>query len=223
MQTLKTSALFDLSHTAAHSLLAETEVPWQVLPKITEWILAAGAALPAEEYEKRGENIWVSRHAKIAPTAFIGGPAIIMEGAELRHCAFVRGSALIGRGATLGNSCEVKNAILFDGAEVPHFNYIGDSVLGYRAHFGAGSVTSNIKSDRKNIVIHTGTDEIETGMRKIGALVGDFVEIGCNAVLCPGTVIGKNTVVYPLVRVRGVIPENSIVKAPDILVPKEAR
>ena len=220
---IRTKDLFDLSCTAAAPLLNDTEYPWQALPRITEFILTLGSTLSSDEYEQRGENIWVSRKAKIAPTAYIGGPAIIMEGAELRHCAFVRGSALIGKGATLGNSCEVKNAILFDGAEVPHFNYIGDSVLGHRAHFGAGSITSNIKSDRRNIIIHTESERMETGMRKIGALVGDFVEVGCNAVLCPGTVVGRNSVIYPLVRVRGVIPENSIVKAPDIIVPKEAR
>jgi len=220
---LKTSELFDLTKTAAADLLKTTEYPWEALPKIKEFVLRLGSTLNLDEYEKRGEDVWISKEATVAPTAYICGPAIIMEGAEIRHCAYVRGSAIIGRGAVLGNSCEVKNAIIFDGAQVPHFNYIGDSVLGYKAHFGAGSITSNIKSDRTNIVIRSAEGVTETGMRKIGALVGDNVEIGCNAVLCPGTVIGKNSTVYPLVRVRGVIPANSICKDNGIVVKKLSR
>ena len=217
---IKTKELYDLSHTAAAPLLENTEYAWEALAGIKAFILELGATLSPELYEKRGENVWVAKSATVAPTALINGPCIIMEDAEVRHCAFVRGSAIIGKGALLGNSCEIKNAILFDGAQVPHFNYIGDSIVGYKSHFGAGSITSNIKSDKTNIVIRTADGSIETGLRKIGGIVGDNVEIGCNAVLCPGTVIGKNSNVYPLVRVRGVIPANSICKDAGVVVIK---
>ncbi len=208
----KTKELFDLTKTAAAPLLEAAEYPWEALAGLKDFILALGASLSDAEYEKRGEDVWVSRSASVAPTAFLGGPCIVMEGAEVRHCAFIRSAAIVGRGAVLGNSCEMKNAVLFDGAQVPHFNYVGDSFLGYKAHLGAGAITSNIKSDRKNIVVRDGDERIETGLRKIGAMVGDLVEVGCNSVLCPGSVIGRNTTVYPLCRVRGVIPANSICK-----------
>ena len=217
---IKTKDLYDLSHTAAAPLLEKCEYPWEALSGIKAFILELGGTLDPELYEKRGENVWIAKSATVAPTALINGPCIIMENAEVRHCAFVRGSAIIGNGALLGNSCEIKNAILFDGAQIPHFNYIGDSVVGYKSHFGAGSITSNIKSDKTNIAIRMGEDKLETGLRKIGGIVGDNVEIGCNAVLCPGTVIGKNSNVYPLVRVRGVIPANSICKESGIIVEK---
>ncbi len=217
---IKTKDLYDLSHTAAAPLLEKCEYPWEALSGIKAFILELGSTLDPELYEKRGEDVWIAKSATVAPTALINGPCIIMENAEVRHCAFVRGSAIIGNGALLGNSCEIKNAILFDGAQIPHFNYIGDSVVGYKSHFGAGSITSNIKSDKTNIAIRMGGEKLETGLRKIGGIVGDNVEIGCNAVLCPGTVIGKNSNVYPLVRVRGVIPANSICKESDIVVEK---
>ncbi len=219
MSIPKIKDLFDLSNTAAAEIFDGAEYPWEVLPKIKDFILSYGATLSLDEYDKLGEDIWVHKTATVAPSAFIGGPCIVMENASLRHCAFVRGSAFVGRGATVGNSCELKNVILFDKAEVPHFNYVGDSVLGYKAHMGAGAITSNIKSDRKNIVIRSNTEKIETGMRKIGAILGDNVEVGCNTVLCPGSVVGKNTTVYPLCRVRGVIPENSVCKG-EITVEK---
>ncbi|MBE6641428.1 MAG: UDP-N-acetylglucosamine pyrophosphorylase [Ruminococcaceae bacterium] len=217
---IKTTELYDLTKTAASPLLEKFEYPWEALSGIKDFIIGLGQTLDPAVYEKKGENVWIAKSATVAPSALINGPCIIMEDAEVRHCAFVRGSALIGKGALLGNSCEIKNAILFDGAQIPHFNYIGDSIVGYKSHFGAGSITSNIKSDKTNIVIRFGEKSMETGLRKIGGIVGDNVEIGCNAVLCPGTVIGKNSNVYPLVRVRGVIPANSICKDAGVVVTK---
>ena len=217
---IKTTELYDLTKTAASPLLEKFEYPWEALSGIKDFIIGLGQTLDPAVYEKKGENVWIAKSATVAPSALINGPCIIMEDAEVRHCAFVRGSALIGRRALLGNSCEIKNAILFDGAQIPHFNYIGDSIVGYKSHFGAGSITSNIKSDKTNIVIRFGEKSMETGLRKIGGIVGDNVEIGCNAVLCPGTVIGKNSNVYPLVRVRGVIPANSICKDAGVVVTK---
>ena len=217
---IKTRELFDLSGTAFAPVLEKCEYPWQALSEIKKFILELGATLDGSEYNKIGEDVWVHKSASVAPSAYIGGPCIIMENAEVRHCAFVRGSAIIGRGALLGNSCEIKNSVLFDGAQIPHFNYIGDSLIGRGSHFGAGSITSNIKSDKTNICVTDECGRVETGMRKIGAIVGDGVEIGCNAVLCPGTIIGKGTTVYPLVRVRGTVAENCIVKDAGVIVKK---
>ncbi len=214
MLSLKTTSLFSDEKTSiAYPYLMEYEYPWQILPDIKDIILKIGAMLPEEEYEKLDTGIWVSKKATIAPTAYLAGPCIIMEGAEIRHSAFIRGSALIGRGSVVGNSTEIKNAILFDGVQVPHFNYIGDSILGYRAHMGAGSVTSNVKSDKTNVTILRDGKRIETGLRKFGAILGDLVEVGCGSVLNPGTVVGRQTNIYPLSSVRGFVPAHSIYKS----------
>lgn len=205
-------SLFDLSHTAAEPLLTRFTYPWEALPEIKDFILQLGAKLPQDEYERRGENVWVHRSAVVFDSAFLNGPAIIGPDTEVRQCAFVRGNALVGAGCVVGNSTELKNVILFDCVQVPHYNYIGDSILGYQAHMGAGSITSNIKSDKTNVCIHAGENRIETGLRKIGAMLGDCVEVGCNSVLNPGTIVGKGTTVYPLSMVRGYIPPNSIYK-----------
>ncbi len=214
MEELKCKSLFTdtKEHTIAHSLIGECEYPWQILPRIKEFILALGPTLPKEEYYLLKENVWVSRSAKISPSADITGPTIICEGAEIRPSAFIRGSAIVGRGAVVGNSTELKNAILFDGVQVPHFNYIGDSVLGYRSHTGAGAITSNVKSDKTLVTVNTPDGKIETGLKKFGAILGDLVEVGCNSVMNPGTVIGRCSNVYPLSSVRGFVPENSILK-----------
>lgn len=196
------------------------DYPWDVLPNIKRIILDIGESLDPELYEKRDEDIWVARSAKISPTASILGPTIIMEDAEIRQCAFIRGSALVGRGAVVGNSTELKNCILFDKVQVPHFNYIGDSILGYRAHTGAGAVTSNVKSDKTLVTVNIDGERVETGLKKFGAILGDNVEVGCNSVLNPGTVIGKNTNIYPLSSVRGYIPEDSIFKSQTNIVKK---
>lgn len=204
--------LFDISHSAAAPLFERFEYPWQVLPEIKSFILALGEALSPDEYEKRGEGIWISRSAAVAPSAFIAAPCIIGPGTEVRHCAFIRGSALVGAGAVVGNSTELKNVILFDNVQVPHYNYVGDSILGYRAHMGAGSVTSNVKSDKTLVKLHTPEGDIETGLKKMGAVLGDGVEVGCNSVLNPGTIIGARSSVYPLSSVRGIIAPDSIFK-----------
>lgn len=204
--------LFDLSHTAAAPLLREADYPWQILPQIGDFILQLGRNLPPEEYELRGENVWVAKSAVVFDSAYLHGPAIIGPETEVRQCAFIRGKALIGAGCVVGNSTELKNVILFDGVQVPHYNYVGDSILGYKAHMGAGSITSNIKSDKTNVSFDTGSGRLETGLRKIGAMLGDHVEVGCNSVLNPGTVIGRGTSVYPLSMVRGFIPADSIYK-----------
>ena len=204
--------LFDCSHTLAGEYLSGFSYPWQALPGIKEFILALGPKLPSE-FEEVTPGVWVHRGAKIAPTAFIGAPAIIGCGTEVRHCAFIRGSALIGENCVVGNSTELKNAILFDGVQVPHYNYVGDSILGYKAHLGAGAVTSNVKADKSPVAVKSGDERIETGLRKFGAILGDFAEIGCNCVLNPGTVIGRNTSVYPLTSARGAYPADSIVKS----------
>ena len=194
--------------------------PWEVLPHISEFILELGKKLPKDEYKKIGEDVWIHKSAKVFESAYIHGPAIICKDAEVRHCAFIRGNAIIGEGAVIGNSTELKNVIVFNKCEVPHYNYVGDSILGYKAHMGAGSITSNIKSDRKLVVIKDGDEKIETGLKKIGAMLGDNVEVGCGSVLNPGTIIGKNTNIYPLSSVRGVIPENSIYKKKNEIVEK---
>jgi len=215
------SDLFDLSHTIAAPLFAEATYGWDVLDGIKTFILHLGETLDPTVYEKRAEGVWIARDASVAPTAFIGSPCIIDRGAEIRHCAFIRGAAIIGRNAVLGNSCEIKNAILFDNVQVPHFNYVGDSILGYKSHMGAGSVTSNVKSDKTPVSVKSDDTVIATGRKKLGSLLGDFVEIGCNSVLCPGSVIGRNSIVYPLSRVRGVVPADSIFKSPDCIVPRK--
>ena len=209
MDTVKD--LFDLRHTLAGEYLGGFTYPWEALKGIKELILTLGPALGAE-YEEVSESVWVHRTAKVAPTAFLGAPCIIGANTEVRHCAFIRGSALVGENCVVGNSVELKNVILFDGVQTPHYNYVGDSILGYKAHMGAGSVTSNVKSDKTPVVIH-GQENIPTNLKKVGAMLGDFVEVGCNSVLNPGTVVGRNSNVYPLSCVRGVIPANSIYKA----------
>ena len=211
--------LFNLEETIAKDLLQKEKYPWECLPKISEFIIELGEKLDKEKFEKKGENIWIAKTAKIAPSSSITGPTIIDENAEIRHCAFIRGKAIVGKNAVVGNSVELKNCILFNNTQVPHYNYVGDSILGYKAHMGAGSITSNVKSDKTNVVIK-GKENIETNLRKVGAFLGDGVEVGCNSVLNPGTVIGKNTSVYPLSCVRGVIPENSIYKNPKEIVIK---
>ena len=218
-EMMKIDRLFDLSHTIAAALFEGRTYPWEVLGDIGRFIVALGGTL-GDEYERREGDIWIARDAKIAPTAAINGPCIIDSGAEIRHCAFIRGKAIIGKNCVIGNSVEVKNAVIFDGAQVPHFNYVGDSVLGWRAHMGAGAVTSNVKSDKSNVTVLFGDARVETGLRKFGAMLGDGVEVGCNSVLCPGCVIGKNSTIYPLSRVRGFVGENRIFKAPGDIVSK---
>ena len=213
LEKLTVKALFrEPCRSIAYPLLEKFEYPWQALSSISSYILELGATLSDEEYERRGEDVWVSRSAKIAKTAHIGGPAIICEGAEVRHCAFIRGSAIVGRGAVVGNSTELKNCILFDGVQVPHYNYIGDSILGYKSHTGAGAITSNVKSDKSLVSVNIDGERVETGLKKFGAILGDFVEVGCGSVLNPGTVIGRGTNIYPLSSVRGYVAENSIYK-----------
>ena len=209
---LKMQQLLDLSHSMAGAYLAQFEYPWQALEGIKEMILSLGAALPKDEYDEVSPGVWVHRSATVAPTAYLGAPCIIGAETEVRHCAFVRGSALVGAKCVVGNSVELKNVILFDNVQVPHYNYVGDSILGYRSHMGAGSLTSNVKSDKTLVVIKDGENRIETGRKKVGAILGDYVEIGCNSVLNPGTVIGRHTNVYPGSSVRGAIPAGSIYK-----------
>ena len=216
---LKTSNLFDLSHTLAKEYLNSFTYPWEALSGIKDLIVSLGATL-GEDYTEIAPQVWVHRSAKVAPTAFLGAPAIIGAGTEVRHCAFIRGSALVGENCVVGNSTELKNVILFDNVQVPHYNYVGDSILGYKAHMGAGSITSNVKSDKLPVVIHT-EPSIPTGLKKVGAMLGDRVEVGCNSVLNPGTVIGRDSNVYPLSCVRGVVPENSIYKTGGVIAPKK--
>ena len=221
MSSIETRDLLDLTHTLAVPFLRDCRYPWQAFPQISGWIRELGAALSAEEYEQRGEDVWVARSAKVAPTAFIAGPAIIGPGTEVRHCAFIRGSALVGADCVVGNSTELKNVILFDKVQVPHYNYVGDSILGYRSHMGAGSITSNVKAAKTLVAVRSKDEILETGLKKFGAVLGDSVEVGCNSVLNPGTVIGPGSTVYPLSMVRGVIPPNSIYKcAGEIAVKK---
>ena len=212
IESAKTVNMYDLEHTIAADLLRKFEYPWEALAHIKEYILELGESLDPAIYEKRGENIWVAKSAKVAPTAALNGPLIIDEDAEIRHCAFIRGSAIIGKGSVVGNSTEIKNDILFDIVQVPHYNYVGDSILGYHSHMGAGSITSNVKSDKTLVVVKSGDEKIETGLKKFGAMIGDYVEVGCGSILNPGTVICPNTNIYPLSSVRGVIPGGSIYK-----------
>ena len=222
MANVKITDLYDLSHTAANEYLAKFTYPWEALAGISEFILELGSRLDTELYEKRGEDVWISKSAKVAPTAFIGGPCIIGHNTEVRHCAFIRGSALVGEGCGVGNSTELKNVILFDCVQVPHYNYVGDSILGYKSHMGAGSITSNVKSDKTLVVIKTQdkSEVLPTERKKIGAMLGDFVEVGCGSVLNPGTVIGRESNIYPLSSVRGIVPEGSIYKADGNIVKK---
>jgi len=210
--------LFSVSHTLAKPLLESKTYPWEVLPLIGDYLKELGPTLPESEYDHPADFVWIARTAKVAPTASITGPCIICDGAEIRHCAFIRGNALVGANAVVGNSTELKNVILFDNVQVPHYNYVGDSILGYKAHMGAGAITSNVKSDKTLVVVKDGKDKIETGLKKFGAMLGDYVEVGCNSVLNPGTVVGRNTNIYPLSSVRGVIPANSIYKSKDNIV-----
>ena len=212
LQDTTIAALYTLEETIAKELFAGLTYPWEALPKIKDFIIALGETLPEEKYERREGNIWIARNAKVFPSAYIGGPAIIDEEAEIRHCAFIRGSAIVGKGAVVGNSTELKNVVLFNKVQVPHYNYVGDSILGFKAHMGAGSITSNVKSDKTLVVVKAGEETFETGLKKFGAMLGDNVEVGCNSVLNPGTVIGKNTNIYPTSTVRGLIPPGSIYK-----------
>ena len=204
--------LYDLDHTLAKDYLSQFTYPWEALKGIKEFILQLGPALDPEEYEEVSENVWVHKTAKVFPSAYLGAPCIIGPNTEVRHCAFVRGSALVGADCVVGNSVELKNVILFDHVQTPHYNYVGDSILGYYSHMGAGSITSNVKADKQLVIVRNGTERIETGIQKFGAMLGDHVEVGCNAVLNPGTVIGRNSNIYPTSCVRGVVPENSIWK-----------
>ena len=220
MNNIKTENLFDLSHTIAEPILRDCEYPWQVLPKIKAFVCEVGKTLSGELYDNVGENIWIAKSAVVAPSATIIGPCIIGERTEGRVSAFIRGCVIVGCDSVIGNSCELKNCIIFDNVQVPHFNYVGDSVLGYRSHMGAGAVTSNVKSDKTNVCVKYENEQIETGFKKFGAMLGDFVEVGCNSVLNPGTIIGRNTNIYPLSSVRGVIPSNSIFKRADQVILK---
>ncbi len=217
---MKTAELFDLSNTIASSLLAECEYPWQILGKIKDFVIALGETLDKEKFEQVQPQVWIAKSAKVFPSAYIAAPCIIDENSEVRHCAFIRGGVIVGKNCVVGNSTEMKNAIIFDNVQIPHFNYVGDSVLGFKSHLGAGAVTSNVKSDKTLVTIKNGDEKIETGLKKFGAMVGDFTEVGCNSVLCPGTVIGKNCTVYPLSRVRGYLKENSIFKSQENIVTK---
>ncbi len=217
---LTISNLYDLSHSMAGNYLLQYRYPWEALKGIKDQILALGEALDKTEYREIAPQVWVHHTAKVAPTAYLGSPCIIGAGTEVRHCAFIRGSALVGENCVVGNSVELKNVILFDNVQVPHYNYVGDSILGYKSHMGAGSLTSNVKSDKSLVVIH-GQQDIPTGLKKVGAMLGDHVEVGCNSVLNPGTVIGRNANVYPLSCVRGVVPANSIYKTGGVIAPKK--
>ena len=220
MKSYTVKELFSLENTIAAGIFEGVEYPFEVLPKISGFIKELAKTLDKTVFEERGENIWIAKSAKVAPTASITGPCIIDEDAEIRHCAFIRGNAIVGKGAVVGNSTELKNVILFDKVQVPHYNYVGDSVLGYRSHMGAGSITSNVKSDKTLVVFNSPDGKIPTGLKKFGAMLGDCVEIGCGSVLNPGTVIGKNSNVYPLSSVRGFVPPNSIYKTASEIVEK---
>jgi NDP-sugar pyrophosphorylase family protein len=221
MKGVTVNELYDLNETIAADLFDGVTYPWEVLPKISDFILKLGSTLSEDEYEKRGDNVWIAKDAKVFDSAYINGPCIIGKGAEVRHCAFIRGNAIVGEGAVVGNSTELKNVILFNKVQVPHYNYVGDSILGYKAHMGAGSITSNVKSDKKLVVIKSGSETIETGLKKVGAFLGDNVEVGCGSVLNPGTVVGRESNIYPLSSVRGVVAEKSIYKKQGEVVEKQ--
>ena len=212
--------LYDLKETIAVDIFDGLKFPWEVLPKIKDFIIKLGETLPEDRYERKGENIWIAKSAKVFPSAYIAGPCIIDEDAEVRHCAFIRGSAILGKGCVVGNSTELKNVILFNKVQVPHYNYVGDSILGFKAHMGAGSITSNVKSDKTLVVVKSDGENIETGLKKFGAMLGDNVEVGCNSVLNPGTVVGRSTNIYPTSCVRGYIPANSIYKDSSNIINK---
>ena len=215
---LEISSLLDLDKTIAAGLFDGLTYPWQALDKIEAFILALGPTLPESEYKRMGENVWIARDADVFASAYINGPCIIDHGAQVRHCAFVRGGAIVGKNAVVGNSVELKNVVLFDGVQTPHYNYVGDSILGFKAHMGAGSITSNVKSDKLPVVVKNGDERIETGRKKFGAILGDNVEIGCNSVLNPGAVVGRGSRVYPVSSVRGCVAENSIYKSAGEIV-----
>lgn len=220
LENITIDSLYDLSQTISKDIFNNFIYPWEVLPRISAFIVELGNKLNKDEFNQIEENIWISKSAKIAKTAYINGPAIIDKDAEIRHCAFIRGNAIVGMGAVVGNSTELKNVILFNKVQVPHYNYIGDSILGYKSHMGAGSITSNVKSDKTLVAINCGNQKIETNLKKFGAMLGDNVEVGCNSVLNPGTVVGKNSNIYPLSMVRGFIPPNSIYKNKNEIVDK---
>ncbi len=220
MKQVTVNELFDLKETIASALFADVIYPWEVLSKIHDFILELGKSLPEDIYEKRAEDIWVARSAKVASSACLNGPLIIDEEAQVRHCAFIRGNAIVGKGAVVGNSTELKNVVLFNKVQVPHYNYVGDSVLGYKSHMGAGSITSNVKSDKTLVTVKCGDDRLETGLKKMGAMLGDRVEVGCNSVLNPGTVIGRDSNIYPTSMVRGVVPARTIYKNSENIVLK---
>lgn len=218
---MQITELFQLQETIAAEIFEGVTYPWEVISKIKDFILKLGNQLPEEEYNKIGEHIWIAKSAKVAPTASINGPAIIGKEAEIRHCAFIRGNAIVGEGSVVGNSTELKNVILFNQVQVPHYNYVGDSILGYKAHMGAGSITSNVKSDKTLVSISYQGKRVETGLKKMGAILGDYVEVGCNSVLNPGTIIGRQSNIYPLSMVRGFVKENSIYKKQGEIVEKQ--
>jgi len=221
MENAKIKNMYDLSQSIAGEYLSQFTYPWEALKGISDFIKKLGPTLDPEIYEKRGENIWVAKSATVAPTACLNGPLIIDEDAEIRHCAFIRGSAIIGKGSVVGNSTEIKNDIIFNTVQVPHYNYVGDSILGYKSHMGAGSICSNVKSDKKLVVVKDGDEKIETGLKKFGAMLGDHVEVGCGSVLNPGTVIGRNSNIYPLSPVRGCVPADSIYKNTKEIIKKK--
>lgn len=212
--------LLDLEKTVAADIFEGKTYPWEILGELKDFIVKLGETLPEDEYDRIADDVWIAKDAKVFPSAYIAGPCIVDHGAEIRHCAFIRGSAIIGKNAVVGNSVEVKNSLLFDGVQTPHYNYVGDSVLGYKSHMGAGSITSNVKSDKSLVVVKFGDERVETQRKKFGAVLGDFVEVGCNSVLNPGTVLGRHSTVYPTSSVRGVVPENAIFKDKDNIVIK---
>lgn len=222
MNQLKNSVLFeDLSKSIAGELIAKYEFPWEVLPRIKDYIVELGKTLSTEEYDNPSENVWISKSAKVFPSAYINGPAIICAGAEVRHCAFIRGNAIVGENAVVGNSTELKNVILFNNVQVPHYNYVGDSILGFKSHMGAGSITSNVKSDKTLVTINVNGEKVETGLKKMGAILADNVEVGCNSVLNPGTIVGRESNIYPVSMVRGYVPAHSIYKNKNEVVEKK--
>ena len=217
----KIDDLLTLSHTLAAPLFEGKRYPWEILSELKDFIRKLGVTLSPEEYDEVSPEVWVHKTAKVAPTALIQGPTVIGAGTEVRHCAFIRGSALVGEGCVVGNSTEIKNAVIFDGVQIPHYNYVGDSILGFRSHMGAGVVASNFRSDKGNVNVHDGNETIETGLRKLGAILGDGSDVGCNSVLCPGSVVGRDCIIYPLSRVRGYLPERSIFKGDGTVVPRK--
>ena len=221
MKEIEIRNLFDLSQTIAAPLLEEKTYPYEVLPLISDFIVKLGESLPEDKFEKRGENIWVAKSAHVFESAYLHGPLIIDEGAEVRHCAFIRGNAIVGKNAVVGNSTELKNVILFNNVQVPHYNYVGDSILGYKSHMGAGSITSNVKSDKTLVEIKVGDEKVKTGLKKMGAILGDEVEVGCGSILNPGSIIGSNSNIYPLSSVRGYVPAGSIYKNQNEIVKKQ--